>query len=457
MKTGLLRSNAVWALFVLSVFGSKNTFAVAAADSVAFAQGDYVVTKRSDANGWIYRCADTAAQTNFEVVQTGGILKKFIVYLHGVHFSVINEANGIPKMMPWPNRTASGKFTDDNGVIQDLLTTPVMTQNDGAGNAIHGMVAGRPWHVAAVGADSEGVYLHCYFDTQGWPIISGIFGEFRDHTVYHLKGSTLIIDAFTQNNSNTVFADCGWGFHPWINAPVLPLEGAQKGSRDRCGILMPADSIAMVTSSKIPTGQIQDVASYQNGYFNFNSLKKLSTVTVDNFFTGLKPLPDRGYTRSLLIDFGNRVRLQMLGQFPFYPWMVMYTPSSMVCIEHQTEEVNGLNTKQRLIRIAANATSQKGRVIVVADDDTTTDYKPVTAISRNVFSDKSINPARGGVSFSSSTAVVRLEKSGTPIAGAIFTPQGRRVERICKLSPGVYFLKTERNGIPAESRFIIAR
>jgi hypothetical protein len=137
--------------------------------------------------------------------------------------------------------------------------------------------------------------------------------------------------------------------------------------------------------------------------------------------------------------------------------MVMYTPSSMVCIEHQTEEVNGLNTKQRLIRIAANATSQKGRVIVVADDDTTTDYKPVTAISRNVFSDKSINPARGGVSFSSSTAVVRLEKSGTPIAGAIFTPQGRRVERICKLSPGVYFLKTERNGIPAESRFIIAR
>jgi hypothetical protein len=185
-------------------------------------------------------------------------------------------------------------------------------------------------------------------------------------------------------------------------------------------------------------------------------LKKLSTVTVDNFFTGLKPLPDIGYTRSLLIDFGNRVRLQMLGQFPFYSWMVMYTPSGMVCIEHQTEEVNGLNTKQRLIRIAANATSPKGRVIVVADDDTTTAYNPVTAISRNAFSYKSIKPTHSGVSFSSLTAIVRLEKNGMPIIGTIFTPQGRRVARIGNLGPGVYFLKTERSGIPAESRFIMA-
>jgi hypothetical protein len=192
---------------------------------------------------------------------------------------------------------------------------------------------------------------------------------------------------------------------------------------------MPADSIALVTTSKIPTGVIQHVASYQSGYFNFNSLKKLSTVNVDNFFTGLKPLADIPYTRSLLIDFGNRVRLQFLGKYPFYPWMVIYTPSNMVCIEHQTEEVNGLNTKQRLISIPAHAASAKGRVIVIADDDTTITYKPVVAVQRDLYPHNSTVSGKNAVSISLEKITLRLEKFEYPVSIAVYSLEGKLVAR----------------------------
>jgi galactose mutarotase-like enzyme len=424
----------------ITIFIACQSARAATTDSVAFTKGHFVVTKSTDASGWIYHCADTAAQTYFEVHQTGGILTKLVACLHGIHYSIINEANGIFKMMPWPNRTAGGKFTDANGVIQNLLATPLMTQTDGLGNAIHGMVSGRPWQVSDVDADSEGVYIHCYFDTQGWPVISGIFGEFRDHTIYRLNGNILIIDAYTENNSSSVFSDCGWGFHPWINAPVLPLEGTQNGTRARCSILMPADSIAIVNSAKIPTGEIQHVASYLNDSLDFNSLKKLSSVNADNFFTGLKPLQDIGFTRSLYIDFGNRVRLQLFGQYPFYPWMVIYTPAGMVCMEHQTEEVNGLNTKQHLISIGTNGTSPRGRVIFAVDDDTTTAYAPITSLHQRVSSHESTMPLPGRVSFSGSRISLCLEKSDVRVSCTVYTLGGKLVahSEVCFGQPGTY-------------------
>jgi galactose mutarotase-like enzyme len=415
------------ALIVVVCFANADILYAATADSIVFSHGTYVVSKRTDGNGWIYHCADTAGQTYFEVFQTGGMIKKFVAFVHGVHYSVFNESNGMPKMMPWPNRTALGKFTDDSGAVQNLLAAPLMTQSDGLGNAIHGMVSGRPWQVDSAGADSEGVFLRCFFDTQGWPVISGIFGEFRDYTVYHLRANALIIDAYTQNNGDGVFSNCGWGFHPWINAPLVPLEGSQRGSRARCSLLMPADSIAIVNSAKIPTGEMQSVASYQAGYFDFNSLKTLSTVTVDNFFTGLTPLPDIPYTRSLVIDFGNKVRLQVFGQYPFYPWMVIYTPANMVCVEHQTEEVNGLNTKQRLIGIPAHGQSAHGRTMFVADDDTTEVYKPTVALRGISIPLTSMTKGKNQVFFSGSSVRVETGKSVSTVSCAVYTPNGKLV------------------------------
>jgi len=425
----------VVALIVVATFANRESLRAATADSIAFSQGKYVVAKRSDAGGWIYHCADTASQTYFEVVQTGATLKKFVAFVHGIQYSVINESNGMFKMMPWPNRTAGGKFTDANGVVQNLLATPLMTMSDGLGNAIHGMVSGRQWQVDSVGADSEGVFLRCFFDTQGWPVISGIFGEFRDYTVYHLSKNTLVIDAYAHNNSNNVFTDCGWGFHPYINAPLIPLEGAQKGTNDRCSLLMPADSIALVNTAKIPTGQVQSVASYQSGYFNFNGLKKLSTVTVDNFFTGLTPLADIPFTRSLVIDYGNQVRLQVFGQYPFYPWMVIYTPSNMVCVEHQTEEVNGLNTKQRLISIPAHGQSARGRTYFVADEDTTTAYNPTAALQRNAISATPAIPGENRVFFSGGTVRVEVGNSVQAVSCAVYALDGRLVAILMRQLP----------------------
>jgi galactose mutarotase-like enzyme len=433
-----MKKNLFYSLiFYFVAFLFNNVFSSNCADTIVLSQNGYVVTKNADANGWIYKLSDTIAKTYIEVYQKGATIKKFIAYLNGIRYSIYSESNGVPKMMPWPNRTAGGKFTDSNGIVYDLFTQPIMTQNDGAGNAIHGMVSERPWQVAEVGVDFEGVYIKCFFDTQGWPVISGIFGEFRDYSVYHLKGNILIFDAYTENKSNKTFWNCGWGWHPWINAPLVPLDGTQKGTRDRCYLYMPADSIAMVNSTKIPTGEIRDVYSYNNGYFNFNTPKALSSVNVDNFFTGLKPLQGTGYTRTVLIDYGNRVRIQYFGQYPFYPWMVIYTPSNRVCIEHQTEEVNGLNTKQNLISIPPYSLSPKGRVIVVVDSDTvfTNNNSWVFAVYKNKVQKKS------NVIFIGNNVLLNLKEHYNNVLFEFYSLNGRIIYKYNKIyNAGTYCL-----------------
>jgi galactose mutarotase-like enzyme len=368
---------ALCALGMWELFLSTGISAAVSGDSVVFSQGNYTVTKRLDgAKEWVYTLSDKTAGSSAAVYQRGATLKSFIAALHGIGYSLIDNNNGMFKMMPWPNRTAGGKFTDSRNVVQNLFTPDntgaIMTENTN-GNAIHGMVKARLWSVEETGADSDGVFVRCYFDTDGFPVISAIFGAFRDYSVFRLKGNGLIIDAYVKNKGARIFDNCGWGYHPYFNAPAQPLTGSQKGSKARCSFFMPANQVALVDGGKIPTGVIQSVTTYNNGYYNFHSLRSINNVDLDTYYTGLVADQGKAYTRSVLIDFGNRVRLQTVGAYPLYPWMVIYNPngSTYFCIEYQTEEVNGLNTKQNLIAIPAGGTGPTARLQFIADDDTT--------------------------------------------------------------------------------------
>lgn len=374
-------------LFLAQNISNNTVFAAAASDSTVFSQGNYSIERRLDAaNEWIYTLSDKETGSSCAIYQRGANCKSFIVALHGIQYSLIYNQYGMFRMMPWPNRTKGGKFTDSRGISQDLFTKDAsgasMAENDGAGNAIHGMVRNRLWSVEEAGADSEGVFIRCYFDTDGFPVISGIFGAFRDFSVYRLKGNRLMVDSYVRNKGARAFDNCGWGFHPFFNAPALPLSGTQKGSKARCSLLLPALKIALVDNTKIPTGALQSVSSFNNGAFDFTKLKSINNVNMDTYFTDLSPEAGAGYTRTVLIDFGNRVRLQCLGSYPGYPWMVIYNPngSSYICIEHQTEEVNGLNTKQNQISIPPDSVCTARRIQLIADDDTTT-APPTTAVS----------------------------------------------------------------------------
>lgn len=359
--------------------------AQATADSVVFSQGAFSVSRRNGPDGrWI--CTLKDGTTSYaEVHQEGANLRTWVATVDGIPYSVFNDL-GNPKLMPWPNRTKGGRFLDAGGVERNLMVRDgqgrLLTTDDGKGNALHGMVQHRLWTVEEAGADAEGVFLRCYFDTEGFPAISALFGAFRDYTVFRLKGGRLIFDSYTQNKGEQAFRNCGWGWHPWINAPLIPRTGAQKGSRSRCSLLMPARSVALVDGALIPTGENRDVATQEGGRFDFTRMRSLAGQNYDHYFTDLQADPATpGYTRSVLVDFGNKVRVNYFAQFPFYPWMVIYLPGSpnVICIEHQTEEVNGLNTKRNLINISAGGRSPVGRVMVTVDGDTTLAMPVATA------------------------------------------------------------------------------
>jgi hypothetical protein len=91
--------------------------------------------------------------------------------------------------------------------------------------------------------------------------------------------------------------------------------------------------------------------------------------------------------------------------------------------------VNGLNTKQNLISIPANAESPKGRIIFAADDDTTITYAPLTACRREGLSHKSKFPRQDAVLFSGSRITVCTAKAGVQVFCALYTLDGRLVAR----------------------------
>lgn len=348
-----------------------------------FSKGTYEITRRQDGDEWVYTLYDNHAGSYIEVRQRGGLISKFVAAVNETQYAIFKEGRGNPKMMPWPNRVEGGKFTDSDGNTRNLLDAGI-TGNDGQGNAIHGVVQDKMWEVEEYGAGEEGVYIRCFFDAGDYSSIRDIFGSFQDYSVYTLKGNTLLIDSYTRNTSDTEFDNCGWGWHPWINAPVVPLDAPQQSSKDQCSLLMPAGSVAEIDDRKIPTGKLLNVESHDEGFYNFRNLRSVGGIDVDHFFTNLTPEPDLNYTRTVFIDYGNKVRVQFFGEYPIYPWMVIFISTrwmnDFVCIEHQTEEVNGLNTKQHLIRIPAQETGPKARIMVCADGDTTLNYKTPAAL-----------------------------------------------------------------------------
>jgi galactose mutarotase-like enzyme len=256
------------------------------------------------------------------------------------------------------------------------------------------MVRNRPWEVEAIGVDKGGVYITCFFDTQNYHGIIGHFGWFRDYTEYQLKGNRLTIRAWTRNTSRKyTLANIGWGFHPWGNAPVLPLAGEQRGERRQCRILIPATQVALINEKRIPTGELRDVREYAAGAFDFSTLRQIPDAEVDHYYTGIIPVEGKPFSRSVLIDPVNKVRVQYFADYPFYPWMVLYIPQgeNVACIEHQTQEVNALNTRKGLMRIYSGARSAIGRIDISVDNDMS---EIAGAVSSSLLSENTSLPLR---------------------------------------------------------------
>jgi galactose mutarotase-like enzyme len=357
--------------------GIASLSALTNAQQTVFSKPGYSITQTTNAGGWVYTLIDSAAKSKIEVWQKGGCLNRFNATVNALEYEILLAGGNNWKMMPWPNRTAGGKFTAD-GVTYDLLNPLITSPNENGTNAIHGVVKDKMYTKDTLGMDSLGLYFRCFYDTEKETTINNVFDRFKDFSVYRLKGNTCIVEGYFQNLSNKVFTNGGWGWHPQFNAPFKPVgaNNPQKSSKDKCVFKMPATKVALVTNM-IPTSYV-DVGTYESGKFDFRAGKAFANLFIEHYYSDLTPEPDlvdaqgTKYVRMALIDNGNKVRVQFFGEYPVQPFITLHTTTTEPFLnpEYQTMDINGLNTRKYLMSVPANQYSPRGRYLIVADGDT---------------------------------------------------------------------------------------
>ncbi|WP_309111851.1 aldose 1-epimerase family protein [Saccharothrix sp.] len=222
-------------------------------------------------------------------------------------------------LVPWPNRTAGGRWTLD-GVEQRLeITEPAR------GNAIHGLVRRAVWSV--VEHTGSLVSLEVPVAGFGWPV------ELRTTISYALDDNGLTVSHGVQNvgDARTPF---GVGTHPF---PRAGLSGTDETTMSLAATtVLPVDP-----DSLLPTGPAEPVS----GDYDFRVARLLDGVELDTAFGGCEPVD--GLVRHVLRGPGGGVEVWA---DPDFKWVQVFTTPEFpgrgraVAIEPMTCPPDALNS-----------------------------------------------------------------------------------------------------------------
>lgn len=119
--------------------------------------------------------------------------------------------NGIPILFPFPNRIKGGVFTFEGRQI-------AVPKNEGGRNAIHGLVAEKPWQLLATDT-SAAAQATGRIDTAALPELLAAWPlPFALEVTYRLAGDTLAMEAVMKNPGPGVLP-CGFGTHGYFMLP----------------------------------------------------------------------------------------------------------------------------------------------------------------------------------------------------------------------------------------------
>lgn len=265
------------------------------------------------------------------VLETGATLRSFEV--DGVPYvETFGDGDAPPLgagmvLVPWPNRTAGGRWPL-NGAEQQLdITEPAR------GNAIHGLVRHLQWTVQE--RTKSSVTLEVDIAPQpGWPV------KLRTLIKYALDDNGLTVTHWVQNlgSEPTPF---GVGTHPY------PRAG--NASTDSCTLQLAASTVLPLDpSTMIPSGPALPVDGTE---YDFRSPRPLADVHLDTPFGGCTPGPD-GFVRHRLTSPTGGVEMWA---DPDFSWVQVFTPGEFpgrgraVAIEPMTCPPDALNSGTDLI------------------------------------------------------------------------------------------------------------
>ena len=230
-------------------------------------------------------------------------------------------------LVPWPNRTAGGRWTW-NGVVQQLpLTEPA------AGNAIHGLLRYTFYDVVERSADA--VTLGARLAPQsGWPVPLAV------QVRYAVAADGLRV-THTVRNIGTATVPFGVGAHPYIRAG--------DAATDECTLQLGATT-ALPLERGLPPGPA--------GPGDFRVGHRLAGLELDHAFGGCVPAAGDTLVRHRLVGPAGGVELWAE---PDFRWVQVFTPDDhpgrgrAVAVEPMTCPPDALNSGTDLITVEPGA------------------------------------------------------------------------------------------------------
>jgi aldose 1-epimerase len=235
-------------------------------------------------------------------------------------------------LVPWPNRTAHGKWQWNGGEQQLALTEPA------AGNAIHGLLRHVVYQVGERADDA--ITLVAVIPPQpGWPVAlaTGIR--------YAVDGAGLTV-THTVRNVGTEPVPFGVGAHPYLRAGDAPI--------DDC-VLTVAAATTIPLDGGLPTGPATAVPAE----LDLRAGRPVNELDLDNAFGGAAPAEGDTHVRHHLAAPDGTTELWA---DPVFGYVQVFTPPDLVgrgravAVEPMTCPPDALNTGDGLITLAPDAT-----------------------------------------------------------------------------------------------------
>lgn len=230
-------------------------------------------------------------------------------------------------LVPWPNRTAGGRWTCDGAPQQLALSEP------GPGNAIHGLLRHTLYRADERAADS--VTLHAVVAAQpGWPV------PLATSVRYTVDADGLTV-THTVRNVGTAAVPFGVGAHPYLRAG--------SAATDDCTLTLAATTTLPLVGG-LPTGPARTQAA---------TAIALRGAALDHAYGGCVPAPGDDRVRHRLAGPDDAVELWA---DPDFGWVQVFTPDDhpgrgrAVAVEPMTCPPDALNSGVGLLTVAPGQT-----------------------------------------------------------------------------------------------------
>jgi aldose 1-epimerase len=228
-------------------------------------------------------------------------------------------------LIPWPNRIEDGTYEFDGQRYQLPLTERER------GNAIHGLVRGKPWTVAEQ-ERSRVLMKHALEPQPGYPFSLALELE------YSLSDDGLRVQT-TATNVGAEAAPYGSGAHPYLRTG--------EGTVDSATLRIPARTVLQSNDRGLPLGS----EPVEGTELDFRSPRPIGATVLDHAFTDL----ERGEDGLARVELADRVALWV---DEAYPYLMVFTGDPLpdvarrsLAVEPMTCPPNAFRSGEGVIRL----------------------------------------------------------------------------------------------------------